>query len=272
MGLFSRSKPASQSGRRKNSRAPASSDAQAGDLRGRARRRLVGALVLVVAAVVILPMLFDKSGNTGKVPVVAQVVIPPAPKANSAQPPIDDAITQPPLAAAQPVQPAAPASGESAHAASPKPEAKPAQSQAKPDQSSDSAQAGKHGASQASPKQQDKPAAKPGKVKRTDDGSVALALLQGRSPDQAKSPPAADADQGKYVLQIAAYTTDKDAKARRDRLVAAGVTNAYVEPAVSSGKQTYRLRVGPFPTRDAAQAAQARLRALGYDNGFISTK
>jgi DedD protein len=59
---------------------------------------------------------------------------------------------------------------------------------------------------------------------------------------------------------------------RRDRLVAAGVTNAYIETATSSGKATYRLRVGPFPTREAAQAAQARLRALGYDNGFISTK
>jgi DedD protein len=59
---------------------------------------------------------------------------------------------------------------------------------------------------------------------------------------------------------------------RRDKLVAAGVTNTYVEQASSGGKATYRLRVGPFPTRDAAQAAQARLRALGYDNGFISTQ
>src|SRR3546814_5857723 len=52
MGLFSRSEPSPKSGRRNGSRAPASSDAQAGDLRGRARRRLIGALVLVVAAII----------------------------------------------------------------------------------------------------------------------------------------------------------------------------------------------------------------------------
>ncbi|TAM10963.1 MAG: SPOR domain-containing protein, partial [Pusillimonas sp.] len=66
--------------------------------------------------------------------------------------------------------------------------------------------------------------------------------------------------------------TEKDALARRAKLLAAGVTDAYIESAVSGGKPTYRLRVGPFQTRDAAQAAQTRLRALGYENGFISSK
>src|SRR5690606_1619144 len=107
-------------------------------------------------------------------------------------------------------------------------------------------------------------------TQRTDDGSVALALLEGRDPAEAR--PSRQAAQGDYVLQIAAYSTERDAQIRRDRLVEAGVTNAYVESGVSGGKTTYRLRVGPFPTHDAAQAAKARLRALGYDNGFISSK
>jgi DedD protein len=121
------------------------------------------------------------------------------------------------------------------------------------------------------PKAAEKPAAKhepKPTAERTDDGSVAIALLEGRTPSQ----PAKAASKGNFTLQIAAYTSDKDAQTRRERLVAAGVTNAYVENAVSGGKTTYRLRVGPFPSREAAQAAQARLRALGYDNGFISTK
>src|SRR3546814_622305 len=116
-----------------------------------------------------------------------------------------------------------------------------------------------------SPKPEPKPS-----TELTDDGSVAIALLEGRSPATASPAPAPS--KGNFILQIAAYTTEQDANVRRDRLVSAGVTNTYVEKANSGGKPTYRLRVGPFPTRDAAQAAQARLRALGYDNGFISTK
>src|SRR3546814_2725973 len=74
----------------------------------------------------------------------------------------------------------------------------------------------------------DKTESDAGKVKRTDDGSVALALLQGRTPKQPQSKPA-EAEQDKYALQIAAYSTNQDAQARRDRLIAAGVTNAYVD-------------------------------------------
>src|SRR5690606_26314092 len=113
-----------------------------------------------------------------------------------------------------------------------------------------------------------KPATQP--KQRTDDGSVALALLEGRAPAAPK--PAAAGSSGNVVLQVAAYTTQADAESRRDQLVAAGVTNAYVENAIANGKTAYRLRVGPFPTREAAEAAQARLRQLGYNNGLIFNK
>ncbi|WP_323028754.1 SPOR domain-containing protein [Castellaniella defragrans] len=77
---------------------------------------------------------------------------------------------------------------------------------------------------------------------------------------------------GRYYLQVAAYTTEQDAQARRDSLRQAGVTDAYVERGQSNGRTVYRLRVGPFGSHEAAQAAQARLRALGYQNGLISGK
>src|SRR5699024_1362605 len=105
---------------------------------------------------------------------------------------------------------------------------------------------------------------------RTDDGSVAIALLEGRSPSASDDKPAADT--GNFVLQIAAYTSSDDANSRRDKRQAEGVSNAFVEEANPGGKSTWRLRVGPFPTREAAQAAQTRLRALGYENSFISSK
>ncbi|SHH88230.1 SPOR domain-containing protein [Pollutimonas bauzanensis] len=259
MGLFSRNESAAGSGRRS-----ASSESQASDLRGRARRRLIGALALVLAAVIIVPMLFDSSVPPDQVstPVVVPAIVPPpAPDANIAQAPAEPDATAP--------GGVAPAPEAGADAAAPDPAA---DAPLPPDTGAPPPAPEPEPVAEPKPKAAEKPAAKhepKPAADRTDDGSVAIALLEGRSPGKKAPAPAA---KGNFILQIAAYTNDKDAQTRRDRLVSSGVTNAYVENAVSGGKTTYRLRVGPFPTRDAAQAAQARLRALGYDNGFISTK
>ncbi len=276
MGLFSRNESAAaETGRRPVSRSSQSSEAQASDLRGRARRRLIGALALVLAAVIIVPMLFDSSAPPDQVastPVVVPAIVPPPPpEANVALAPTEpgpgDANGAPPASEA-------PASGGAAgDVAGALPDAvTPAQ----PSPQASTQPPASEPAAGAKPKPVDKPADKPAvkhepkpSANRSDDGSVAIALLEGRSPGKKAAAPAA---KGEFILQIAAYTSDKDAQTRRDRLVSSGVTNTYVENAVSNGKTTYRLRVGPFPTREAAQAAQARLRALGYDNGFISTK
>lgn len=269
MGLFSRNESATGSGRRSSP----SSESQANDLRGRARRRLIGALALVLAAVIVVPMLFDSSAPPDQIstPVVVPAIVPPAtPEANEPQVPVqpdpaasgnvgtdtsgdvlagntpDATVTTPPDSTVPITPEASEPAATPEPAAEPKPKPKPAEKPA------------------AKPEPKPKPA-----TDRTDDGSVAIALLEGRTPEKKAAAPAS---KGNFILQIAAYTNDKDAHARRDRLVSSGVTNAYVENAATGGKTTYRLRVGPFPTREAAQAAQARLRALGYDNGFISTK
>jgi DedD protein len=274
MGLFSRNESATGSGRRPSSRASLSSEAQATELRGRARRRLIGALALVLAAVIIVPMLFDSTEPENEVstPVVVPAVVPPTAESNLAaapstpDPAVDNATPGAPVgdsAAAPPVDAATPAdTAPAADATVPD----PATTTPAPPEPAQPADAKPKPAEKPEPRNEPKP--KPS-AERTDDGSVAIALLEGRTPSKSAPAPAA---KGNYILQIAAYTNDKDAQSRRDKLVSSGVTNAYVENATSGGKATYRLRVGPFPTRDAAQAAQARLRALGYDNGFISTK
>ncbi len=264
MGLFSRKEP---SGSSRRGSARTSSEAQAAELRVRARRRLIGALVLVLTAVIFVPMLFDSPPQEEMpVPVVLPDTIPPVPSepqvalapeaAGNVSTASGGVIQQP-----QPVEPASPQASRSepdTQESSPRPGTQPAPAPVRKPEA---------------PAETPKPApAKPPveEKTRTDDGSVALALLEGRKPvpQQGSAAPAS----GNFVLQVAAYTTEADAQSRRDKLAAAGVTNAYVENAVANGKTAYRLRVGPFPTREAAEAAQARLRQLGYNNGLIFTK
>ena len=261
----------------------AGTEAQLRELRVKARRRLIGALALVLAAFIIVPWLFDEPvPDDAHAPIVV-----PAPVAGL--PPVaDHPATQPDTAsgtaadthpaAAAPAEPApAPAPAQPPAAISaPEPAAAPTQpARAAPEPAREKTATEPAKAAEPSKATDrsgaEKPAASRPPADRTDDGSVALALLAGKapSPARAESRPAAG---GRYYLQVAAYTTEQDAQARRDRLRQAGVTDAYVERGQSNGRTVYRLRVGPFGSHEAAQAAQTRLRALGYQNGLISGK
>lgn len=265
MGLFSRNASSSDKSTRP------SSDGQLIELRNRARRRLIGAVVLVLAVIVLIPILLtdQTSSEPEQVVSVIPAIIPPSEEQyrlseSLERPAFSDNVLQPTtdpgLIESTPTEPAVtpplvldPVVKPQPEPVTPPPTPKPTPRPAEP-----------------KPKPEPKPTPSKTPPARTDDGSVALALLEGRTPP---SKPAAAADQqGSFILQIAAYSSQSDANARRARLVSAGVSNAYVESAMASGKPAYRLRVGPFPSRQAAQAAQARLRSLGYENSFISTK
>lgn len=290
MGLFSRKKSTEADQPRGRSRSSVSSETLAGEMRSRARRRLIGALVLVVAAVIIVPMLLNTTPTQNpSTPTVVVPSVPPVPAPSVAAAP-DNASSgkvvsggtaasgEAPNNTPLPVPDSSPdnviagapaaATGETTESR-PSQDVKPEESKPKVAEKSERKESERKGSEHKESERKEsehKAATKP--VTRTDDGSVAIALLQGRQPPRNT----ASTQQGNFVLQIAAYTTEKDAIARRAKLLAAGVTDAYIETAVSGGKPTYRLRVGPFQTRDAAQAAQTRLRALGYENGFISSK
>ena len=245
MGFFKRKDPADQA--QSSRRAAVPSEVQAAELRGRARRRLAGAVALVLAAVIILPMVLDSQPE----PVADNIPIR-VPERNT---PFQPQVSEPQVAAPETPAPADAAPAE------PVPEP-PAVASVQPP-----ATATPPAAQPATP-----PATPPKQDSRSDDGARALALLEGRAEPAPKPAAKPAATKGNFVLQIAAYTTSEDAQSRRSKLHQAGVTNAFVEQATINGKQQYRLRVGPFPSREAAQAAQARLRTLGYDNGFIAAQ
>jgi len=86
MGLFSRKSAAADA--RPKSRPSISGEAQARELRVRARRRLIGALALVLAVVIVAPMLFE---TTPESPQESMIVVPMV-----VAPAVDDPLTQAP--------------------------------------------------------------------------------------------------------------------------------------------------------------------------------
>jgi DedD protein len=285
MGLFSRKEAKSSRHAAHRPRPSVSSEAQAASLRVRARRRLAGAVALVLAAVIILPVLLD--GEPRPVPTGIDIAVP---ERNA---PFNPQLSPPPLAgvtdgdAIAPVSPGlasstsdstssgtdVPTTDLSASAAAQANQAEKPASAATPSESSAPASTPtakpdpKSAAAAAAATPVPTPAAKPDKT------AEALAILEGRAPPAASSSPqSASATTEAFVVQVASYGSEPDAKSRVEKLKSQGISNAFLETATVSGKPTYRLRVGPFDSRSAAQAAQARLRTLGYDNGFITTK
>ena len=290
MGLFSRKDGASPRKPAVRPRPSVSSEAQAAELRVRARRRLAGAVALVLAAVVILPMLLDAERQ----PVPDNIAIR-IPDRNS---PFQPSLSEPPASepdsgSGGPVQGVAAPAIAAAGAVASVPGG--ALSASTPSMSAPSVTSPP---SMSAPTPSTKPEPKPdSKVKqdpaskaeakaqanapssRTDDGARALALLEGR-PTASATPPAGSAppavkpqEKGNFVVQAASLDTAADAQGQRDKLTAAGLSNAFVDgPVAVNGKQKYRVRVGPFPSREAAQAAQTRLRTLGFGGAFIASQ
>ena len=267
MGLFRRNQAAVRKPAVKT-RPSISSEAQASELRVRARRRLAGAIALVLAAVVVLPMLLDSE----PVPVADDISIK-IPDRNAA---FQGALPTPPIQAAEQtlstpgatgqVMPSAPlALAPATPIATPAevPEAKLEEKPKDPPKP------------KAELKDAPKPTAPSKLTARSEDGARAIAMLEGRAPEvggSAPKPQTRPAAKGNFVVQVASYGSQADAQARREKLYSAGITNAFIEPVTVNGKSVFRLRVGSFPSREAAQAAQTRLRTLGYENGFITTQ
>lgn len=267
MGLFSRKDSSTP---RKpvvgRPRPSVSSEAQAAELRVRARRRLAGSVVLILTAIVVLPMLLDSE----QVPVSNNIAIRVPDRNGAFQPNLSEPVIQsttsqteaataikapetPSASVAQ--QPAAPAPAPVAPVAKPEVKAKP---EAKPEV-----------------KTEPKPAAKK-PTTRSDDGAKASALLESRSTAESVPPPGTTTaspkapTKGNFVVQVSSLESSSDAQALKGKLSSSGISNAYVDGPVNvNGKTYYRVRVGPFTSRESAAANQTRLRTLGYPGAYI---
>ncbi len=224
-------------------------------MRRRARQRLIGAAVLVLAGIVGFPLLFDTQPRPIALDIPIDIPdrnkakplsLPGAPGApvTTAAPPATSQVTASPAAAAPAlapgpavvakVEPVAPTAATPAPAKSEAPE---------PDTA--------------------KPAA-------PDDGARAKALLEGKlAAAAAASAASAASGDDRFVVQVGAFADATKAREVRLKLERAGL-KTYTHVAETKDGKRIRVRVGPFPTRAEADEAAQKVKGLDLPAAILT--
>lgn len=204
-------------------------------LKRRGRRRLVGAIALVLAAVIVLPMVFDSEPRSSAPPVSVRI-------------------------------PGEEESGFAPKAAQKSSEKVPEKGAEKaPEKSVEKApeRAAEPVAEKAPEAQNEKPAAKI-------EIKVTKAVPAPAAPvERAKAEMAASGES--FVVQVGAFADPEKIREVIGKLKGAKIPFYTEQIAVKSGMLT-RVRAGPFAGRDAADQAQQKLKDLGLKPGNVATK
>ncbi|MCL2829294.1 MAG: SPOR domain-containing protein [Betaproteobacteria bacterium] len=235
----------------------------------RARRRLIGAVALVLLAAIVLPMVMDRTPRQNEVEV--QIHIPGQNEAPPFNPPLAPPPEEKPAVAPAVPVPAAPHPEASPPAPStPAVTLKPARIE-KPEEKPDNKPAAsvpQHAQQTQGAKPQQPPT--PEEAKRQEaEARRAAAILSGASPNAAGgsssvSPPSA----GQYVIQIGAFSNQANLKQTQNKLGSIGIKTYTEALSLPKGSVT-RLRAGPFPSHEAAEKALRKMKDIGI-SGEIS--
>ena len=275
MGLFSFLQGSSASD---SERAGTTDPVQAA--RSRARRRLIGAAVLLGVGVIGFPLLFETQPRP--IPVDIPIEIPrkegapslplPPPRTASAAPAVVGRVSSG-VTTAEAARPA-PAS---APVIAPRSDTTTARAETSP------AAAPKAAPPKAEAPKTETPKAEAPKIEapKADDGARARALLEGQgtsseagksaavaaAPAKAETPSKAepakpDAAGGRFVVQVGAYGEASSARDMRQRVDKLGL-KSYTQTAEVDGARRIRVRVGPFNSREDAEKAAGTLKAAG---------
>jgi DedD protein len=212
-------------------------------LKRRGRRRLVGAIALVLAAVIVLPMVFDPEPRGSAPPVNVRI------------PGEDDSAFVPKVTAKKAPEKSKPAPGVVAKA--------PEKAAEKAEEKVADAPAEK--AVPAVPEVvADKPAPKIEIVVKK--AAVKPAPAPAPAPERAKAEAALAGEQ--FIVPAGAYV---DPSSVIDRLKAAKIPY-YTEPIPTKTGTVTRVRAGPFASRDAADRVLQQLKDLGLKPGNVAAK
>lgn len=208
-------------------------------LKRRGRRRLVGAIALVLAAVIVLPMVFDSEPKGTAPPVSVRI---PGEDETGFAPKVTPKLT-PEKPAARPVEKAAEKSPE-------KPPEKVAE------------KAPEKAPEKAAAPAPEKPAPK-------------IEIVVKRAGEKPAPPPAAERAKAEaalageqFIVPAGAYL---DPAGVIEKLKAARIP-FYTEPIATKDGTVTRVRAGPFASRDAADKALKQLKDLGLKPGNVAAK
>ena len=237
--------------------------------RTRARRRLIGAVALALAAIVFVPMLFDRAPVAPSDDIALQIpdrdtpfegrrgVPDPARGPLRAAPePTPAVVEAPPTVAAEPAITApAEKTGEPPVAKSQSTtKATEKQAEKSPERPPE----------KQSEKQSEKQPEKQSATIASADDPRALAALEGKSAVPAAEP----AGDRSYAVQVAAFSAADKARGLRDQLVSNGL-RSYTESVSTAQGQRTRVRLGPFASRDAADRAKQKLKTMKLDGSVV---
>jgi len=268
---------------------------QLDELRRRARRRLIGAIVLALAAAVLVPMLLESDpkplgedvsvrippvddgrfvnqlgDKRGDAPTSSPPLSPPVAPKESIGPREAPAPAKDPVAAESAAKAPPPAKDASQSGvaktltdAERKVIAPPTSAARSPESAPRVADKGATEVTKSASKVEPPKAEPP----RTDAAKVDAAKAAPKSDAQ----PAATRPEGTWSVQLAAFADDKGANALAGKLKKAGHP-AYTEPYATSRGTLWRVRVGPYPSREAAETARDRLKADGQSGIITAAK
>jgi DedD protein len=264
------------------------------DLRRRARRRLIGAIALVLALVIVPPWIMDLEPK----PVATKLSVEiPSQDASRLKPPAKPPVADPakaPGAAKSPDVAKAPEPGKapevakSADAAQASkggepataPSARPADAAKAKAPTANSSLDAQTVAALGAPKTAEPAAAKPTEdaarpaAKPVDtpvkapEPAVKPSEAVKKSADTARAEAAVSGAAEAFVIPLGSFGNADNVKQLQARLTKEGI-QSYTEPVkTASGEQT-RVRAGPYPSREAAEKARERVKGLGIDAGNV---
>ena len=267
------------------------STADAGDdvqrMRTRARQRLIGAVVLIVAGVVGFPLLFETQQRPIPVDIpieiarkdqVPPLVMPPAraraASAVASKPASKEAMITETASeagrevAAAPAKAAAASAPAKTVAASAPASVPPPKAEKSPAVVVAAAPARPASAAVAAPPRPAPAAEESPRPRATDTKAAAAKEPTKEAPKEAAKKDDAASMQGRFVVQVGAFSDAAAAREVRQKVEKLGL-KTYTQVVETADGRRIRVRVGPFASRDDAEKAAGKVKSAGLSTALF---
>jgi len=208
----------------------------------RARHRLIGAAVLVLVAIIVLPRVLDSKPKSVSNDIAVTIVssLPAVAPAQPAPPPSAEQKSAESKTVTPPVAPAT---------VTPAPVIEPKESiKSTPPTTTASSPA-----KAVSPSPADK-------TMGLAAGEEVVVAAKPNTPASTGLPPGSS---GKFVIQIGAFASEERANGWITKLKEQKIPNYVLNRTGTDGAKLIALRAGPFPDKETAEAAEKKIKAMG---------